>query len=129
MAWETILVVEDNEVQREGLAFLLRQAGYAVVAVAGGAEALRLLEAGPPFGQVLLDMMVPGRGGDGWYFLEQRRRAPALARVPVLVMTGLDVAGEEWAASLGATGLLHKPLEVETLLGAVGRCLAPEGRG
>jgi two-component system response regulator MprA len=119
-AGETLLLVEDNEVVREGLAVALRRAGYAVALAGNGQEALSALRGGVRPDLILLDMLVPVV--DGWRFLEQRRREPALAAVPVVIMTGVGVASAEWAAGLGAAGLLRKPVETEELLREVRRC-------
>jgi CheY-like chemotaxis protein len=116
----TLLIVEDNEVVREGLAVVLRRAGYAVVPAANGHQALAALRAGVRPDLILLDMLLPAV--DGWHFLDRRRREPALAALPVVIMTGLGVAGPEWADSLGAAGLLRKPVETEALLRGVRRC-------
>jgi two-component system response regulator MprA len=116
----TLLIVEDNEVVREGLAVVLRRAGYAVVPAANGQEALAALRGGLRPDLILLDMLLPTV--DGWRFLDQRRREPALAAIPVVILTGLGVAGPEWASSLGAAGLLRKPVETDELLREVRRC-------
>jgi len=124
LAGLTLLVVEDNEVTREGLAVVLRREGGTVVLAADGQEALACLRSEPPPDLVLLDMMMPGV--DGWAALAETKRNPALAGVPVLIVTGLGVANAEWAASLGAAGCLGKPVETEELLREVRRCC---GRG
>ena len=121
MPGETILVAEDNAVEREGLAVVLRQRGYTVLTAHDGAEALKLLQAGPAPGLILLDMLMPGC--DGWQFLDRRQPSPALAAVPVVLMKGLAEAGADWAASLGAVGFLRKPCDVEALLAEVRRWL------
>ena len=66
-AHRTLLVVDDNDVAREGLAGVLRRAGYRVLPAANGEEALQLLRAGPPPDLILLDMLMPFL--DGWHFL------------------------------------------------------------
>jgi CheY-like chemotaxis protein len=114
-----LLVVEDNEVTREGLAFVLRRAGCAVTLASEGAQALALLRAGLRPNLILLDMLLPAV--DGWGLLDERKRDPALAAVPVVIMTALSIACPEWAASLGAAGLLHKPIETGALLAEVRR--------
>jgi len=122
MAAKTILIVEDNAIQREGLAFVLREEGYSVLTAADADEGLSWLRSEPTPDLVLLDMLVP-KGRDGWFFLGQRRQIPAAASVPVIITTGVGNASEEWAAALGACGLLRKPLEVAPLLAQVRRCL------
>ena len=74
--------------------------------------------------RILLDMMIPAPGGpDGWYFLSQLRMKPAASSVPVVIITAIGIAGQVRAVSLGAKGLLRKPVDVETLLAEVKRYL------
>jgi CheY-like chemotaxis protein len=120
LAGLTLLVVEDNEVVREGLAVVLRREGATVALAADGKEALACLRSKPPPDLVLMDMMMPGV--DGWAALAETKRDPVLATVPVLIVTGLGVANAEWAASLGAAGFLRKPVETDALLREVRRC-------
>jgi two-component system, chemotaxis family, chemotaxis protein CheY len=121
-----ILVVEDNEVVREGLALVLRRSGCEVVAVAEGGEALTLIRAGFHPDLVLLDMLTPP-GLDGWHFFTERKRNTALAGIPVVIVTSLGVASWEWAADLGACGLIRKPIDPDLLLEKVRRCLSQGG--
>ena len=121
MSEKTILVVEDNEIQREGAAMVLRREGYTVFAVADGKETLALLKSGVTPNLVLLDMTIPPP--DGWRIMAMRKKTPGLASVPVVILTGLGVAHEEWAASLGACALIRKPVETAELLAEVRRCL------
>ena len=119
-AHRTILVVEDNDVSREGLAVVLRRAGYRVVPAANGEEALALLRAGPPPDLILLDMLMPVL--DGWRFLEKlHRQRPRLA-VPVVLATGSNLT-PEWAQDHACQGFLKKPIEADELLAEVRRCL------
>lgn len=113
----TILVVEDDDAARAGLATLLQPYGYNIVAVPDGTSALNWITQGLTPALILLDMIVPGI--DGWQFLGLRHKDRQLAAIPVVVMTGLGVASEEWATSLGASQLLRKPIDVEALLNAV----------
>jgi CheY-like chemotaxis protein len=115
----TILIVEDDEVARLGLSYLLQADGYDTVTAADGHEALERLHAGPRPDLVLLDMILPG--GDGWFFCGRRQTDPQAAAVPVVIMTGLGLAEDGWARSLGAVGLLPKPLNVPELLRTVAR--------
>jgi CheY-like chemotaxis protein len=116
---KTLLLVEDNEVIREGMAVLLRREGYEVVLAADGQEGLTLLDAEPRPDLVLLDMLLPRL--DGWEFLERaggRSSPPA-----ILLMTGTCLS-REWAESHACRGFLRKPVEVDELLEEVRRCLA-----
>ena len=118
---KTLLVVEDNQVEREGLSAVLEQEGYAVVAAANGREALERLQGQPTPDLMFLDMMMSEI--DGWQLLRMLRRHPELMAVPVIIVTGLAIASPEWARSLGAAGLVLKPVEVEHLLQELGSAL------
>jgi CheY-like chemotaxis protein len=120
LAGLTVLVVEDNRISREGLAVVLREEGAVVALAADGQETLTYLRSQPPPDLVLLDMMMPRM--DGWQFLVERRRDPALAAVPVVITTERSIANAEWAASLGAAGCLRKPVDTEDVLREVRRC-------
>jgi CheY-like chemotaxis protein len=122
MANETILVIEDNEIQREGMAFILRNAGYTIVTAKGGDEGLSLMRSGPKPNLILLDMLMPN-GGDGWDFLQRRRHQPELVTVPVIITTGVGYASDEWAAALGACSLIRKPIDTDVLLSLIRKCL------
>jgi CheY-like chemotaxis protein len=120
---ETILIVEDNEIEREGMAVVLRQAGYAAVIAPSTDVALAYPECNRPPALILLDMMMPGK--DGWQFLQERKKKPALASVPIVIVTGVGVASQEWAESLGAVGVLIKRFDTKVLLREVGRHCRP----
>lgn len=125
MANRTILIVEDNTIQREGLAMILRQRGFSVLPAADGQEAMGLLEKADP-DLVLLDMLIPKEEADGWWFLKQRRKIPRLASIPVLITTAMTVASKEWANSLGAVELIRKPIDFDPLVAAIQRCLGSQ---
>jgi CheY-like chemotaxis protein len=74
---KTVLVVEGNEVMREGLAAVLRRQGYHVEAVADGRQALNHLRGHPAPDLVLLDMLMPVL--DGWALLKEPPAAGATA--------------------------------------------------
>jgi CheY-like chemotaxis protein len=124
MSKPTVLVVEDDQIHLEGLAVILGREGYEIYRAKDAQEGLALLDRLTPT-LILLDMMIPSPGKDGWHFLHELRKTPAAASVPVVIMTALGVASQEWAASLGAKGLLRKPVDVDTLLAAVKRYLKP----
>ena len=123
MAAGAILVIEDDTIQRLALVTTLHRQGFRVLTATDGNDALNRLTNTPIPDLILLDMLNPTGHGDGWWFLEQRTGIPALASVPVIITTSLPSACQEWAASLGATGLIRKPFEVEALLAEIRRCL------
>jgi len=115
----TVLVVEDNSIEREGLAAILRQEGYDAVVSANGKEALERLRSKPRPDVLLLDMMMSEV--DGWQLLKMLRSHPELLAIPVIIVTGLEIANLEWARSLGAVGLVRKPIDVEQLKDSLAR--------
>jgi CheY-like chemotaxis protein len=114
---KSLLVVEDSEIERVGLTVVLQGRGYRVAAVANGQEAIQFLRGDELPDMILLDMMMPVM--DGWGFLHNRRPDPRLAAIPVILMTGLGVAGNEWAASLGAYACFRKPIDPDSLVVAI----------
>jgi CheY-like chemotaxis protein len=115
-----LLVVDDNNVSREGLAVILRQAGYRVVTAPNGEQALAVLRSGPRPNLILLDMLMPVL--DGWRFLERLPREGPEPPTPVVITTG-TILTPEWAEAHGCAGFLRKPIETQALLEEVRRCL------
>ncbi len=113
-----ILVVEDDGLVREAMSAVLQGEGYRVDAAENGREALDYLRADGRPDLILLDLMMPVM--DGWEFRRQQCCDEALASVPVVVVSAADSV-QSTAASLGAAGFLQKPVDVATLLRAVGR--------
>lgn len=119
----SLLLVEDNEVEREGLAIILRREGFSVTEAATGNEALAALRAHRP-DLLLLDMLLPGSRLDGWSLLDNLRQIPEWSRIPVLIITGLGIANSEWAVSLGARDVVRKPIEADEIVQKI-RSLVP----
>jgi DNA-binding response OmpR family regulator len=110
-----VQVVEDDPDVGEILEMILHAEGYAVLRAQDGREALeQLREAKPRL--ILLDLMMPGM--NGWEFRAEQLRDDALARIPVVVMTG---AGDDAArvAELKADAYVQKPVELDELLRVV----------
>src|SRR6266853_1666997 len=95
---KTVLIGEDNPAEREALAAVLECEGYAVVSVANGKEALERLRGTPTPDAMLLDMMMADL--DGWQLLRLLPHYPELAKIPIIIVTGLHIATAEWARSL-----------------------------
>src|SRR5262249_36376832 len=111
-----ILVVEDDEDIRGAMAAFLDAEGYRVVEAANGQEALRELRAVNGFCLVLLDLYMPVM--NGWEFRAEQLRDPAIAAVPVVVVSADRGAGEK-AKQLGAIDYMVKPIDFDRLLRAV----------
>jgi two-component system, chemotaxis family, chemotaxis protein CheY len=118
---KTVLLVEDTEDLRRFFSEVLTSAGYRVIGVENGQEALEMLETmdEPPC-LVLLDMMMPVM--DGKTFLQQLQASHRVAALPVVVASA--IAGEEHA---GAQRVLRKPVSPQLLTELVREfCGAPE---
>jgi DNA-binding response OmpR family regulator len=88
-----VLVVDDEHGVRELIAAALRQAGYRVVTAADGQAALEAIAKAPP-AAVLSDLIMP-RGMSGFELIARLRNDPRTEHVPVLVLTGKDLTGED----------------------------------
>jgi CheY-like chemotaxis protein len=113
-----ILLVDDDFATREAVASILAGDGHMVAAAANGEEALeRLHHSGRP-DLILLDLAMPKM--DGWNLHDHLQADVSTAKIPIVVLSAVDEAPE--AASLGAAGYLHKPVETAKLLEVVRRC-------
>ncbi len=116
-----ILVVDDNENNRELLHRRLRRDGYTVTLAEDGRQALERLHA-EPFDLVLLDVMMPEI--DGYEVLRQMKATPALKDVPVLMISALDeIQSVVRCIELGAEDYLPKPFNPVLLQARVRSCL------
>jgi signal transduction histidine kinase/DNA-binding response OmpR family regulator len=106
-----VLVVDDDATVRELMERFLVKEGFSVITAAGGVEALaRAREIGPA--AVTLDIMMPDL--DGWTVLAALKGDPALADIPVVVVTILDEKNRGFA--LGAAEYMVKPIDRDRLL-------------
>src|SRR5262249_21698057 len=112
----SVLVVEDDPHARDALSHLLGGEGYAVRTAANGRDALTLLSAGPLPDLILLALMLPVLSG--WGFRRLQLADPALAGIPVIVLSALaDDAAREGA--LGDVTFLQKPVAADALVIAI----------
>lgn len=114
-----ILIVDDDHAIRGALTAMLEDEGHHVVGAGNGREALAYLRgAGEPPGLILLDLAMPIMSG--WEFREEQQRDPALAAIPVVVISA-DRGVRQKAESIEADGYLGKPVDIDDLLAAVAR--------
>jgi CheY-like chemotaxis protein len=112
-----ILVVEDDASLRDVYRSALRAAGYTVVAVEDGIDALRLVESGRPEA-VVLDLGLPRLGGRD--VQKELRADPSTRNIPIVVVSGSDTSDlhpDDFAC------VLPKPISADALIAAVGNCL------
>ena len=122
MTPKKILVVEDNELNREMLVEILSDS-YTVLEAGNGHQALELLEQrGDEVSLILLDVMMPIM--DGFTFLDHIKQDPRLSLIPVIVTTQNDRESDEVAAlAHGATDFVPKPYRPRVILHRVARLI------
>ena len=109
-----LLVVDDNEMNRDMLARRLIRRGYTVAVAADGYQALAMLEA-QQFDLVLLDIMMPGISGLD--VLKRLREKYSVADLPVIMATAKDQSEDiVTALQLGANDYVTKPLDFPVVL-------------
>jgi CheY-like chemotaxis protein len=99
-----VLLIEDDELLREGLKQILEEDGCRVFAAGDGAAAMEMLGEGriSPC-MILLDLMMPGM--NGWDFLRLHGRHPTLSKIPIVVASAFPFAEKEVVPGI----VLRKP--------------------
>jgi CheY-like chemotaxis protein len=119
-----ILIVEDKASSRELLRTVLEQLGYVVIEAGDGDEALRQVRRQTP-DLVLMDLQMPAR--NGYDVLQEIRKDPGLARLPVVAVTANAMPGDEAKVlAAGFTGYIAKPVALAHLRSEVNRILGQE---
>lgn len=115
-AAKLVLIVDDDSDIRALLAEFLDVHGYTTVAFSNGLDALAYLHEGPLPSVILLDLMMPIM--NGFQFREAQQQDPAIAAIPVVVMTA---RGSLERGMTGIAEVLAKPMDLDRLLAALGR--------
>src|SRR3990172_6820443 len=126
-----ILLVEDNEMNRDMLSRRLEKRGYQVVVAVDGQQGIDLARAEVP-SLILMDMSLPGV--DGWEATRQLKAAPATRAIAIIALTAHAMSGDrERALEAGADDFDTKPVGVTRVVGKieglVGRGAGPGPRG
>ncbi|MFT4172938.1 MAG: response regulator [Rhodocyclaceae bacterium] len=100
-----VLVIEDDQRAADLIRRQLEEAGFTVANAVTAEDALAMARATPP-ALITLDILLPGI--DGWEFLGQLKSEPALAGIPVVIVS--VAADNKRGISLGAAGILQKPI-------------------
>jgi CheY-like chemotaxis protein len=117
-----ILLVEDNEMNRDMLARRLTKRGYAVVMAVDGGEGVAKARSESP-DLVLMDMGLPVI--DGWTATRHIKADPATARIPVIALTAETAEGDrEKCLASGCDDYDTKPVDLERLIGKIEALLA-----
>jgi signal transduction histidine kinase len=116
-----VLVVDDNEMNRDLLSRRLQREGYTVREADSGAQALRLVADHRP-DLVLLDIIMPEM--NGFAVLQHLKGDPALRDIPVIMISALeDMASVVQCIELGAEDYLSKPFDPVLLRARAGACV------
>ena len=120
-----ILLVEDNEMNRDMLSRRLQRKGYDVVIAVDGGEGVELAHSQSP-DLILMDMSLPVL--DGWEATRRLKAAPDTAAIPVIALTAHAMATDrEKAMEAGCDDYDTKPIELPRLLGKIETWLAGSG--
>jgi CheY-like chemotaxis protein len=118
-----ILLVEDNEMNRDMLSRRLERRGYEVIVAVDGEEGVARAKADAP-DVVLMDLSLPGI--DGWEATRRLKVADETRSIPVLALTAHAMAGDrEKALEVGCDDFDTKPVELSRLLEKIEALLAP----
>jgi two-component system, cell cycle response regulator DivK len=119
-----ILLVEDDEMNRDMLSRRLERRGYQVVMAVDGGQGLGLARSEVP-DLILMDVSLPVL--DGWEATRRLKAAAATQAIPIIALTAHAMAGDrEKAVEAGCDDYDTKPIEFPRLLGKIQALLAQE---
>lgn len=112
-----LLLVEDNEMNRDMLSRRLLRRGYEVVMAVDGGEGVEMATSAQP-DLILMDMSLPVI--DGWEATRRIKAAEATRHIPVIGLTAHAMGGDrEKAIAAGCDDYDTKPIELERLIGKI----------
>ena len=116
-----VLLVEDNELNRDMLSRRLERSGYDVVIASDGADGVTKALSEQPHA-ILMDISLPVL--DGWEATRQIKANPQTCRIPVIALTAHAMAGDrEKALAAGCDDYDTKPIDLPRLLSKIEGCL------
>ena len=116
-----ILLVEDNEMNRDMLSRRLQRRGYEVLTAVDGESGLAMTRSEAP-ALVLMDMSLPGI--DGWEATRQLKADPATQGILIIALTAHAMAGDrEKSLAAGCDDFDTKPIDLDRLLGKIAALL------
>jgi CheY-like chemotaxis protein len=122
----SILIVEDNEMNRDMLSRRLARKGYDVLLAVDGENGIDMARSNAP-DLILMDMSLPVI--DGWEATRRLKSDDALRHIPVIALTAHAMASDrEKALQAGCDDYDTKPIELPRLLGKIERLL-PDASG
>ena len=121
-----ILMIEDNEQNRDALSRRLQRHGYDVITAIDGRQGITMAQAELP-DLILMDLNLPDV--DGWEATRMLKEAPETRAIPIMAMTAHAIAGdEERALQAGCDDYHAKPVEFQRLLTQIEALLAKTTR-
>lgn len=112
-----ILLIEDNELNRDMLSRRLRKRGFEVITAVDGETGITMAQTEAP-AIILMDVSLPGI--DGWETTRRLKSAAQTSRIPILALTAYVTAGDrETALAAGCDDFDTKPIELPRLLGKI----------
>jgi CheY-like chemotaxis protein len=120
-----ILLVEDNEMNRDMLSRRLVRGGYEVIIAEDGARAVAMAMSDKP-DLILMDMSLPVI--DGWEATRRIKATPELRKIPIIALTAHAMATDRnKALEAGCDDYDTKPIELQRLQGKIETLLAAAG--
>jgi CheY-like chemotaxis protein len=121
-----ILLIEDNEMNRDMLSRRLVRGGYEVAMAEDGARGIAMAASDRP-DLILMDMSLPVI--DGWEATRRIKATPGLRKIPIIALTAHAMATDrEKALEAGCDDYDTKPIELQRLLGKIETLLAAAGQ-
>ena len=121
-----ILIVEDDELNRDSLRRLLRRRGFEIVLAVDGSEGVAVARAEAP-DLILMDMSLPGL--DGWEATRRLKGDPETRAIPIIALTAHAMASDrDKALAAGCDDYDTKPIDLDRLLPKIG-ALLPDSAG
>ncbi len=118
-----ILLVEDNEMNRDMLSRRLQRRGFEVEMAVDGREGVEMAKNGD-YDLILMDMSLPEI--DGWEATRRLRASPQTEKIPIIALTAHAMAGDrEKAIEAGCDEYDTKPIELPRLLSKIEALLGP----
>lgn len=109
-----ILLVEDNEMNRDMLSRRLSRKGHQVVIAVDGAQGVKMASSEQP-DLILMDMSLPGL--DGWEATRQIRATPDIQAIPIIALTAHALSGDrEKSLEAGCNEYETKPIDFPRLM-------------
>ena len=122
---KNILLIEDNELNRDMLSRRLRKRGYEVLTAEDGESGIAMAKAQAP-ALILMDVSLPGI--DGWEATRRLRAAPETRDIPIVALTAYATSGDrDTALAAGCDDFDTKPIELPRLLEKI-ETLLKQGR-